>query len=156
MMLEILLIRLAHISSATFSSFGQQLRVVLDGHSYDVPQLFPVPTLLQMPERKSVRICSVQFDYWPWYRRLPSHKWNFKTTKWIWCNAQVLFGMKSFLYEFKLYLIYKTQFLLPLRFRKTGRVLCGGAREIHWATCHNRLTLSKTEEFLKSPCFFRS
>ena len=44
---------------------------------------------------------------------------------------------------------------LPLRFRKAGRVLCGGTRETHWATCHNGVTLSKTKEFLKSPCFFR-
>ena len=33
---------------------------------------------------------------------------------------------------------------------------CGGARETHWATCHNRVSPSKTKEFLKSPCFFRS
>ena len=33
---------------------------------------------------------------------------------------------------------------------------CGGARETHWATCHDKVTPSKTKEFLKSPCFFRS
>ena len=44
---------------------------------------------------------------------------------------------------------------VPLRFRKAGRVRCGGARETNWATCHNRLTPSETKEFLKSPCFFR-
>ena len=42
---------------------------------------------------------------------------------------------------------------LPLRFRKAGRVSCVGAREINWATCHNRVTPSKATEFLKSPCF---
>ena len=45
---------------------------------------------------------------------------------------------------------------LPLRFRKARRVWCGGAREIHWATCHNRVTPSYTKEFLKSPRFLRS
>ena len=45
---------------------------------------------------------------------------------------------------------------LPLRFRKAGRVWCGGARETLWATCHNRVTPCKTKEFLKCPCFSRS
>ena len=45
-------------------------------------------------------------------------------------------------------------FLLLLRFRKAGRVWCDGARETHWATCHNIVTPSKTKEFLQSPCFF--
>ena len=43
---------------------------------------------------------------------------------------------------------------IPLRFRKAGRVLCGGARETHSATSHNIVTPRKTEEFLKSSCFF--
>ena len=43
--------------------------------------------------------------------------------------------------------------IIPLRFRKAGRLWCGGARETHWATCHNRVTPSKTKEFLESPCF---
>ena len=46
--------------------------------------------------------------------------------------------------------------VLPLRFRKAGRVWCGGARETHWATCHNEVTSCKTKEFLKSLSFFRS
>ena len=41
-------------------------------------------------------------------------------------------------------------------FKKTGRVRCGGSRETHWATCHNGVTSSKTKEFLKSSCFFKS
>ena len=49
--------------------------------------------------------------------------------------------------------IYKN---IPLRLRKAGRVWCGGARETHCATCNNRVTPSKTKEFLRSPCFFRS
>ena len=44
---------------------------------------------------------------------------------------------------------------LPLRFKKTGRVWCCGARETCWATCYNEVTPSKTKEFLKSPCFLR-
>ena len=43
--------------------------------------------------------------------------------------------------------------LLPLRFRKAGKMWCGGARETHWATSHNEVTPSKTKEFLKPPCF---
>ena len=46
--------------------------------------------------------------------------------------------------------------LVPLRFWKAGRVWGGGARETKWATCHNKVTPSKTKEFLKSPRFFRS
>ena len=42
---------------------------------------------------------------------------------------------------------------LPWRFRKAGRVWCGGARETHWATCYNEVTPSKTKEFLNSPFF---
>ena len=45
---------------------------------------------------------------------------------------------------------------LPLRFRKAGRVWCGGAWETHWATYQNGVTPSKTKKFLKSPCFLRS
>ena len=45
------------------------------------------------------------------------------------------------------------QNILPLRFRKAGRVWLGGARETHSATCHNGVTPSRTKEFLKSPCF---
>ena len=33
-------------------------------------------------------------------------------------------------------------------------MLCDGARETHWTTCHNGVTPSKTKEFLKSPRFF--
>ena len=40
---------------------------------------------------------------------------------------------------------------LPLRFRKARKVWCGGARETHWASCHNGVTPSKTEGFIKSP-----
>ena len=46
--------------------------------------------------------------------------------------------------------------LVTLRFRKAGGVLCGGARETHWPTCHNKVTPSKPKEFLKYPRFFRS
>ena len=42
---------------------------------------------------------------------------------------------------------------VPLRFRKVGRVRCGGARETHLATCHNGVTPIKTKEFLKSSFF---
>ena len=45
---------------------------------------------------------------------------------------------------------------LPWGFRKAGRGWCGGARETHWATCHNGVTPSKTKELLKSPWVFRS
>ena len=48
-----------------------------------------------------------------------------------------------------------TLILLPLRFWKTRKFWCGGARETHWATCHNRVTPSRSKEFLKCPCFFR-
>ena len=30
---------------------------------------------------------------------------------------------------------------------------CGGARGTHWATCHNRVTPSKTKEFSNLPAF---
>ena len=46
------------------------------------------------------------------------------------------------------------QFKLPLRLRKVAKVWSGGARETHWATCHNGMTPSKTKESLKSPGFF--
>ena len=46
--------------------------------------------------------------------------------------------------------------IIPLRFRKAGRVWFGGARKTHWATRHYRETPSKTKEFLKSSCFLRS
>ena len=36
---------------------------------------------------------------------------------------------------------------------KQGKVWYGGARETHWAECHNGVTPNKTKEFLKSPCF---
>ena len=49
----------------------------------------------------------------------------------------------------------KTMLFWPLGLRKAGRVWCDGTRETHWATCHDRVTPSKTKEFLKSPCFFR-
>ena len=48
------------------------------------------------------------------------------------------------------------QIWLSWGFRKAGRVWCGGARKTQWATCHNRVTPTKTKEFLKSPRFFRS
>ena len=32
--------------------------------------------------------------------------------------------------------------IIPLRFKKAVRVLCGGARETYWATCYNGLTPS--------------
>jgi len=37
---------------------------------------------------------------------------------------------------------------VPLRFRKVGRVWCGGSRETHWAMYRNPVTPSKTKEFL--------
>ena len=52
------------------------------------------------------------------------------------------------------FLVIPFRNFVPLRFRKAGRVLCGGARETHWATCHNEVTPSKSKEFLKSPFFF--
>ena len=48
------------------------------------------------------------------------------------------------------------QALLPLRFRKAGKVWCGGARETYWATCHNEVTVSKMKQSLRSPYFSRS
>ena len=58
---------------------------------------------------------------------------------------------------------FKTTFVLslknldiPLRIRKAGRVLCGGARETHRAACHNEVTVSKTEQSLRSRCFSKS
>ena len=45
--------------------------------------------------------------------------------------------------------------IIPLRLRKAGRVCCCGAQETHWL-CHNEVTPSKTKDFLRSPCFFRS
>ena len=45
---------------------------------------------------------------------------------------------------------------LPFRFRQAGRLRCGGARETHCATCHDGVASSKTKQFLKSSCFFRS
>ena len=50
----------------------------------------------------------------------------------------------------------RTDGTVPLRLKKAGMVLCGGARETHCATYNNGVTPSKTKEFLKSPCFFRS
>ena len=44
-------------------------------------------------------------------------------------------------------------FYVPFRFRKAGKVWSGGARETHWATSHNGVTSSKTEEFFQSLCF---
>ena len=52
----------------------------------------------------------------------------------------------------KIFLARKRQ-KIPLRFRKAGKVWFGGARETHCATCHNGMTPSEIEEFLKSPCF---
>ena len=49
--------------------------------------------------------------------------------------------------------ISKFRYFLQLRFRKAGRVWCGGTRRTHWATCHNIMTPYKIKEFLKSPCF---
>ena len=42
---------------------------------------------------------------------------------------------------------------IPLRFRKSGRVWCGAARETHWATCSNGMTPRKTKEFHNPPVF---
>ena len=50
----------------------------------------------------------------------------------------------------------QNQNLVSLRFRKAGRVWCGGAQEANRTTWHNRVTPIKTEEFLNSPRFFRS
>ena len=49
----------------------------------------------------------------------------------------------------------KLQKILPIIVRKAGRVWCLGARETHWAMCHNEVTVSKTKQCLKSPCFSR-
>ena len=45
------------------------------------------------------------------------------------------------------------QEVIPLSFKKAGRVWCGGAPETHWATCHNAVSSNKTKKFLKSPVF---
>ena len=52
-------------------------------------------------------------------------------------------------------LVYNLK-ILPLRFKKAGRVWCCGARETHWATCHNGVTPIHTKDVPKSPRFFRS
>ena len=55
---------------------------------------------------------------------------------------------------FKVIFILKTFYeLLPLRFKKAGRLWCGGVQGTQGATCHNRVTPSETKEFFKSPCF---
>ena len=43
---------------------------------------------------------------------------------------------------------------IPVRFKKAGRVWCGGARKTHCATCHTEVTRSKTKDFLESPRFW--
>ena len=53
-------------------------------------------------------------------------------------------------------LFYNSPFNIPLRFRKAGRMWCGGARETHWATCHNKVTVTKTKQSLKAPAFLSS
>ena len=42
---------------------------------------------------------------------------------------------------------------IALRFRRAGRVWCGGARGTHWATCHNGVTVSKTKQSNRSSYF---
>ena len=62
-------------------------------------------------------------------------------------------------WECTVFLCYRLEILgqdIPLRFRKAGRGWCGGALETHGAACHHGVILSKTKEFLKSPCFSRS
>ena len=61
---------------------------------------------------------------------------------WIFCN-------KSFRHEPNTHSLKFLLLLIPLKFRKAGRVWCGGAR----VTCHNIVTSSKIKEFLKYPCF---
>ena len=43
--------------------------------------------------------------------------------------------------------------VISLRCRKAGRVWFGGARETHWATCPNGVTVSKRKQSIKSPWF---
>ena len=70
------------------------------------------------------------------YKKIPSSKFGmFQQQKWG-------FGIENF--------------RLPLRFRKAGRLWCGGARGTHWATCHNWVIVTKTKQSLWSPCFSRS
>ena len=42
---------------------------------------------------------------------------------------------------------------IPLWFRKAERVWCGGARETHWATRHNWVTLAKPRSSSNVPAF---
>ena len=44
-------------------------------------------------------------------------------------------------------------FFISLRFWKAGRGWCGGARETHWGTYHNRVTVSRAKQSLRSSCF---
>ena len=44
-------------------------------------------------------------------------------------------------------------FFLSSRLRKAGRLVCGGARKTHWATCHNEELLVKLRSFLNLPAF---
>ena len=46
--------------------------------------------------------------------------------------------------------------IIPLRFRKAGSVWCRGARDTHWVTFHNWVTVTKTKQSLRSSCFSRS
>ena len=58
--------------------------------------------------------------------------------------------------ELKWNFMYYCRQNIPLRFRKAGRVCCGGARETQWVKCHNGVTPTKTKEFLKYSSFFKS
>ena len=42
-------------------------------------------------------------------------------------------------------------YLLPLRYRKAGKLWFSGAQETYWDTCHNGVTLWKTKEFPNLP-----
>ena len=83
-----------------------------------------------------------------------------KLRKPIPANVRAIIIRIKFVRQFLFYDIPLLQNLrenfLPLRFRKAGKVWCGGARETHYDTCHNRVTPSKTKKLLKTPCFFRS
>ena len=48
---------------------------------------------------------------------------------------------------------WKVNFYLPLRFRKAGRLWCGGAPETHWATCTMKWLIAKWNSLSDLPDF---
>ena len=87
------------------------------------PAYFSTPTFPNISQHR--------LSYW-----LATFQGHFLATHWTPYHAIVDFWTKNLLE------------ILPLRFTKARRVMCGGARETHWATCQNGVTSSKTKGFL--------